>query len=64
VALIPSLVLTHRYGLRIAGLMHERRPLREALNVVWDPRRGQPRYAHDFARMLAMHMRTLLRSSH
>ena len=63
-AVIPSVVLTHRYDLRIARLMHERKPLREALNVVWDRRRGQPRYAHDLARMLAMHMRTLLRSSH
>lgn len=64
VAVIPSVVLTHRYDLRIARLMHERKPLREALNVVWDRRRGQPRYAHGFARMLAMHIRTLLRSSH
>jgi DNA-binding transcriptional LysR family regulator len=61
VAIVPTVVLTHRYDLRTARLMHDRKPLREPLTVVWDQRRLQPRYARDFTQMLAVHMQTLLR---
>lgn len=59
VAIIPSVVLTHRYTLRIARITHERKALREPLGVVWDKRRVLPRYARDFSEMLAAHMREL-----
>ena len=59
VAIIPSVVLTHRYTLRIARITHERKPLREPLTVVWDKRRVLPPYAHDFSELLASHMREL-----
>jgi DNA-binding transcriptional LysR family regulator len=57
VAIIPSVVLTHRYTLRVARITYERKPLREPLSVVWDKRRVLPRYAHDFSELLAAHMR-------
>ena len=57
IAVIPSVVLTHRYALRIVRLTHEGKPLREPLGIVWDKRRMLPRYARDFAEMLAAHMR-------
>ena len=59
VAVIPSVVLTHRYTLRILCITHERKPLREPLGVVWDKRRAFPRYARDFSQLLAAHMREL-----
>jgi DNA-binding transcriptional LysR family regulator len=59
VAIIPSVVLTHRYTLRIFRITHERKPLREPLAVVWDKRRVLPRYAQDFCELLAAHMREL-----
>ena len=59
VAIIPSVVLTHRYTLRIARITHERKPLREPLAVVWDKRRVLPPYAHDFSELLAAHMREI-----
>jgi DNA-binding transcriptional LysR family regulator len=59
VAVIPSVVLTHRHALRIARLTHNGKPLREPLSIVWDKRRVLPRYAQDFSEMLAVHMRGL-----
>src|SRR4029453_7694429 len=43
VAVIPSVVLTHRHALRIARLTHNGKPLREPLSIVWDKRRVLPR---------------------
>jgi DNA-binding transcriptional LysR family regulator len=60
VAIIPSAVQTHRYKLRIVGITHERKQLREPRFVVWDKRRMLPRYAQDFCEMLAVHMREQL----
>ncbi len=57
VAVIPSVVQTHRYALRLARITHERKPLREPLAVVWDKRRELPRYVQDFCETLAAHMR-------
>ena len=59
VAVIQSVLPTHRYTLRIARITHQRKPLREPLGVVWDKRRVLPRYASDFSQMLAAHMREL-----
>ncbi len=59
VAIIPSVVPTHRYTLRIARITRERKPLREPLSIMWDKRRLLPRYARDFSELLAAHMREL-----
>jgi DNA-binding transcriptional LysR family regulator len=59
VAVIPSVVLTHRYALRILRITHEGKPIREPLAVTWDRRRVLPKYAQDFSEMLATHMRDL-----
>ena len=52
VAIIPSVVLTHRYTLRIVRITYQRKPIREPLAVVWDKRRVLPRYAQDFCSCL------------
>ncbi len=59
VAIIPSLVPTHRYALRTVRIAHEGKPLREPLGVAWDKRRVLPRYAQDFAELIAAHARKL-----
>jgi DNA-binding transcriptional LysR family regulator len=60
IAIIPSVVPTHRYALHVARVIHERKPLREPLSVVWDKRRALPRYARDFSELLAAHMRRMV----
>ncbi len=57
VAIVPSVLPTSRYRLRIARITHRRRPLRQPLHVVWDKRRLLPPYAVDFCEALAAHMR-------
>ena len=57
VAIVPSVLPTHRYRLRILRITHRRRPLREPLAVLWDKRRVLPRYAEGFCGSLAAHMR-------
>lgn len=57
VAIVPSVLPTHRYRLRIVRLTHRRRPLREPLAALWDKRRALPPYAKDFCESLAAHMR-------
>jgi DNA-binding transcriptional LysR family regulator len=56
VAIISSVVMTHRYDLRVARVTHDRKLVREARSIVWDNRRALPRYAQDFAEVLAAHM--------
>jgi DNA-binding transcriptional LysR family regulator len=56
VAIIPSIVPTHRYALRTVCIAHEGKPIREPLGVVWDKRRVLPRYAQDFAELIAAHV--------
>src|SRR5262249_38270844 len=63
IAVIPSVVLTHRYELRVARITHQRRPLREPLSIVWDNPRTLPRHARDFSLLLADHMRERIRSA-
>jgi DNA-binding transcriptional LysR family regulator len=57
VAVVPSVLPTHRYRLRIARIIHRRRPLRLPLDAIWDRRRLLPPYARDFCESLAVHMR-------
>ena len=48
VAIIPSILTTNRYNLRIVRVAHRNRPLRERLIVQWDKRRPIPSYAQSF----------------
>jgi DNA-binding transcriptional LysR family regulator len=57
IAIVPSVLPTHRYRLRILRITHRRRPLREPLAVLWDKRRARPRFAGDFCESLAAYMR-------
>jgi LysR family nitrogen assimilation transcriptional regulator len=57
VAIVPSQLQCHRYRLRIIGLTHEGRALREPLTISWDKRRPLPRFATDYCAMLAAYMR-------
>jgi DNA-binding transcriptional LysR family regulator len=57
VAIVPSVLPTHRYRLRIARITHRRRPLREPLTVLWNSRRVLPQYAKDFCEFLDAYMR-------
>lgn len=57
VAVIPSVVPTHRYKLRLAAITLRRKPIIEPLAIVWDKRRALPHYAQDFCSTLAAHMR-------
>ena len=63
IAVIPSVVQTHRYALRVARILQARKPLREPLAVVWDKRRALPQYVRDFCESLAAHMRELSSST-
>src|SRR5262245_32567756 len=60
VAIVPSVLPTSRYRLRIARIMHRRRPLRERYAILWDKRRALPPYASDFCEALAEYMREVL----
>ena len=57
VAIVPSVLPTHRYRLRVARITHRRRPLREPWAALWDKRRALPPYARDFCEALAAHLR-------
>ncbi len=56
VAIIPSALRTHRYKLRIVGVTHQGKPLRQPLAILWDKRRPLPRYATAFCQMFAEHV--------
>ncbi len=56
-AIVPSVLPTHRYRLRIVRLTHGRKPLREQLAILWDKRRVLPACADDFFQSLAAYMR-------
>jgi LysR family nitrogen assimilation transcriptional regulator len=53
VAIIPSVLRTRHYALRIVALTYRGKPLREPLTILWDKRRTRPRYAVEFCEMLA-----------
>jgi DNA-binding transcriptional LysR family regulator len=60
IAIIPSLLRTDRYSLRIARVTHRGKPLREPLVIQWDNRRPIPPYAKSFCEALAKHLREVL----
>jgi len=57
VAVVPSVLPTDRYRLRVARLTHRGKPLSETLVLLWDRRRGLPSHARDFSDALASHVR-------
>jgi LysR family transcriptional regulator, nitrogen assimilation regulatory protein len=57
VAIIPSILATDRYDLRIVRVAHRRKPLRERLVIQWDSRRPIPPYAESFCETLAEYIR-------
>jgi DNA-binding transcriptional LysR family regulator len=59
VAIIPSLLRTDRYALRIYRVTHRGTPLQEELVIQWDKRRPLPPYAESFCELLADHMREI-----
>jgi LysR family nitrogen assimilation transcriptional regulator len=60
VAIIPSILATHRYNLKIVRVAHRRKPLRERLAIQWDKRRPIPSYAEHFCDLLAEYMSEVL----
>jgi LysR family transcriptional regulator, nitrogen assimilation regulatory protein len=60
VAIIPSLLRTDRYTLRIVRVTHRRKPVGEPLVIQWDNRRPLPPYAESFCEVLAKYMREVL----
>jgi LysR family nitrogen assimilation transcriptional regulator len=60
VAIIPALLPTARYTLKIVRVTHRRKPLREPLAIHWDKRRPVPPYAESFFEALAKYMREVL----
>jgi DNA-binding transcriptional LysR family regulator len=57
VAIVPSVLPTHRYRLQVARLTHRRRPLGGPLSVLWHRRRVLPPYAKGFCEFLDAYMR-------
>ena len=60
VAIIPALLPTDRYTLRIVRVTQRRKPLREPLAIHWDRRRPIPPYAESFCEALAEYMWQIL----
>ncbi len=60
VAIIPSVLRTDRYKLKIARITHRRKPLRDRYVIQWDKRRPMPSYAQSFCAALAEYMREVL----
>jgi DNA-binding transcriptional LysR family regulator len=57
VAIVPSVLRTDRYRLRIVAVSYRGEPLQERLAIYWDRRRSLPPYAEAFCDMLGAHMR-------
>jgi DNA-binding transcriptional LysR family regulator len=60
VAIVPSVLRTDRYLLRIARVTHRRKPLRDRYVIQWDKRRPMPSFAETFCAALAAYMREVL----
>jgi LysR family nitrogen assimilation transcriptional regulator len=60
VAIIPSLLRTDRFRLRIVRVTHRRKPIRERYAIQWDKRRPMPPYAVCFCEALAEYMGEIL----
>ena len=57
VAIVPSVLPTHRYDLRIVRLTYRGKPLREGYAILRDKRRSLPPAAADFCQSLLTHVR-------
>jgi DNA-binding transcriptional LysR family regulator len=57
IAVVPSVLPTHRYNLRIVRLTYRRKPLREAYAIVFDKRRSLPPAGQDFCGSLVGYVR-------
>ena len=64
IAIIPSLLRTDRYRLRVVRVTHRRKPIRERFAIQWDRRRPMPPYAESFCDALAKYMREVLPITH
>ena len=53
IAIVPSAVRAKGYGLRIASVTFQNKPLREPIAIFWDRQRTLPPYARAFCEMLA-----------
>src|SRR5437588_12100814 len=60
VAVIPSVLRTDRYRLKVARVTHRRKPLRDRYVIQWDKRRPMPGYAQNFCVVLAAYMHEVL----
>src|SRR5215471_16009468 len=60
VAIIPSMLRTDRYRLKVVRITHRRKPLRDRYVIQWDKRRPMPSYAQNFCTALAAYMREVL----
>src|SRR5882762_4815159 len=60
VAIVPSLLRTDRYRLKVARVTHRRKPLRDRFVIQWDKRRPMPSYAQTFCTSLAEYMRNVM----
>ena len=60
VAIIPSVLRTDRYRLKIARVTHRRKLLRDRFVIQWDKRRPMPGYAQNFCVALAVYMHEVL----
>ena len=60
IAIIPSMLRTGRYRLKLARVTHRRKPLRDRYVIQWDKRRPMPNYAQNFCAALATYMRDVL----
>ena len=63
IAIVPAVLPTHRYRLRVVRLTHQGKPLVQPLAVLWDKRRALPRYAEDFCNSFVAYMREIFPSS-
>ncbi len=57
IAIVPSVLPTHRYDLQIFRLTYRQRPLREGYAIVRDKRWSLPPPAEDFCRLLVSYVR-------
>lgn len=57
IAIVPSVLPTHRYDLQISRLTYRQRPLREGYAIVCDKRWPLPPPADDFCRSLVTYVR-------
>ena len=56
IAIVPSVLPTHRYDLRIVRLAYRRKPLQEAYGIMWDGRRSLLPAAQDFCQSLVSYV--------